>query len=110
MARTLSLLVVEDEDIQAYYEENTADFVTDETVNLQYVELLHEELAAELDIDEDRFESRGQDQRKDDSGLQQYGASRTPADVGFGESAEESKILPHHLGHSGSSPSHGADR
>lgn len=46
-------VVVEDEDIQAYYEENTSDFVTDETVNLQYVELLHEELAAELEIDEE---------------------------------------------------------
>lgn len=46
-------VVVEDADIQAYYEENTSDFVTDETVNIQYVELLHEDLAGELEIDEE---------------------------------------------------------
>ncbi len=46
-------VVVDDEDIQEYYESNTSDFVTDETVNLAFIELKHADLAAELEIDEE---------------------------------------------------------
>ena len=46
-------VVVEDEEIRAYYDANTPDFVTEETVNLQYVELRHDDLAGNLEIDEE---------------------------------------------------------
>ena len=43
---------VTEDQISAYYGDNTENFVTDETVNIAYVELTHAGLAADLDVDE----------------------------------------------------------
>lgn len=50
-AALIDEITVTSDEILDYYTDNSAEFVTDETVNLQYVELKHEDLAAGLDID-----------------------------------------------------------
>lgn len=44
-------VTVTDEDIADYYNGNPSQFVTDETVSLEYVEIRHDELAADLELD-----------------------------------------------------------
>jgi len=43
-------VVVGDADVQSYYEKNTAEFMTEETVNLSYVEIVRSELADEMEV------------------------------------------------------------
>ena len=51
--RLIDEVSVSDEEIEDYYADRSVDFVSEETVNLQYVELKHEQLAAELEVDEE---------------------------------------------------------
>ncbi|MFT7306173.1 MAG: peptidyl-prolyl cis-trans isomerase D [Candidatus Azotimanducaceae bacterium] len=48
-------LAVTEDQISAYYGDNTENFVTDETVNIAYIELTHAGLAAGLDVEEDEL-------------------------------------------------------
>jgi peptidyl-prolyl cis-trans isomerase D len=52
VASLIDEVVVTDAEISDYYTANSAEFITDETVSLEYVELKREDLAASLDVNE----------------------------------------------------------
>ena len=51
-------LVIDDEDVQAYYDENSADFMTTEEVSILYVELDTTEMAADATLSEEELRQR----------------------------------------------------
>lgn len=54
-------VVVSDDEIETYYQDNRVDFVTDETVSLAYIELKHQDLADGLDVADEDLEGYLQD-------------------------------------------------
>jgi peptidyl-prolyl cis-trans isomerase D len=48
----LEKVVVEEDEIEAYYEGNPSEFVNEETVDIEYVELKRSDLEAEVEFDE----------------------------------------------------------
>ena len=48
----LPTVTVTDEQIQKYYEQNSKDFLTTETVDLQYIELTREQAESEIEVNE----------------------------------------------------------
>lgn len=51
-------VIVSDEEIQAYYDENTQDFMTQEKVSLKYVELEADKLGKSIEITDDEVQER----------------------------------------------------
>ena len=51
----LDEVVVSEEELEAFYNNNTGEFITEETVNIQYIELRRDELAASFEVDENEL-------------------------------------------------------
>ena len=85
-------IIVSDEEIADHYRDNAADFVTEETVDIEYVELKREDLAAGLDVDrtglEAWFEERRADYSTDETRQLAHILVETSDDV----SAEEAEV------------------
>ncbi len=61
----LDHIIVSDEEIANHYRDNASDFVTEETVDIEYVELKREDLVAGLDVDRASLEAWFEERRAD---------------------------------------------
>ncbi len=64
-ANYLEQVNVSDEDVQKYYDENSMQFVTEEKVSIEYLELKVDDLAKDVDIDEAKLLENYQDRQSE---------------------------------------------
>ena len=80
---------VTDEEIQAYYEDNPAEFTDEETVVVNYVELNQDAIAAEIAVDEAELLSLYEQEREDFESSVERRASHILFETGAGMTEAE---------------------
>lgn len=68
-------VTVSDDDIAAYYEENSARFMTQDKVSINYIELKRENLATDIDISEDDVAERYSEMEAQANSKKEYRAA-----------------------------------
>lgn len=68
-------VVISDEEIAEYYEQNTAQFMTQDKVSIKYVELKRDELAKNISINEDELAERYSEMEAQAASKKEYRAA-----------------------------------
>ncbi len=92
LQETADAIEVSDADIQAYYDENTANFNNPEKVKVEYLELKPEDLTSDLEVTEEQLQEFFDQNRREYRSAEQRDASHIllamDSDAGSGEADE----------------------
>ncbi|UCB54055.1 MAG: SurA N-terminal domain-containing protein [Thiotrichales bacterium] len=87
-------IVVTDEEIEDYYNTNSVNYMTPERVSVEYVEIISDDLADSVDVDEDRITEMYEDYRRSMQKKEERKARHILVQLGTTEAKSKDALMP----------------